>query len=302
MNGDELSQLDNHRITGSTQVVALIGYPVSHSLSPLIHNAAFSAAGLDYCYVALNVRAEAIEAAVKGLRAVGFAGLNVTAPHKEAIIPLLDGITEEARAIGAVNTVANREGRWIGTNTDATGFRRLLELNGLHGKGLRAVLLGAGGAARAALFALGQLSGEVTVFNRTLSRAQELLAALPSVRGSSRWKALPQEPDLLAASLREADLLVNATNVGMHPNDQDCPLPPGVFIPASCAVVDMVYAPPKTRLMQIAEASGSKVVGGHDMLLYQAVDAFTFWTGVEPDLKVMDEALREGRRRQSPSR
>jgi shikimate dehydrogenase len=296
--GGRVANQDLGRITGTTRAVAVVGYPVSHSLSPLIHNAAFAAAGLDYCYIALNVKAEEIEVAFKGLKAAGFAGFNLTAPHKESVIPLLDDLTEEARAIGAVNTVANRDGRWIGTNTDATGFRRLLEINGLHRQGMKAVVLGAGGAARAALYVLGRLSREVVVFNRTLPRAQALIESLAASRGSGRWAAFLLEGGELATHLRDADLLVNTTNVGMHPNDRDCPLPEGVTIPPGCGVVDMVYAPPRTRLLEVAERAGARAVSGHDMLLHQAVDAFTFWTGVEPDISVMDRALRDGRRRQ----
>ena len=279
------------RISGTTRAVAIIGYPVSHSLSPRIQNAAFAAAGLDYCYLALEVRPEDIEAAVRGLRAANFAGLNVTSPHKESIIPLLDELTEDARAVGAVNTVANRGGRWVGTNTDVTGFRRLLELNGLYRRGMKAVVLGAGGAARAALYVLGQVATEVVLLNRTLRRAEELLRTVP-LQGGCAALALPLDRHSLSAQLEETDLLVNTTTVGMHPNDQASPVPEDVKIPARCGVVDMIYMPPKTRLLELAERSGAKAVSGHDMLLYQAMDAFIFWTGVQPDVAVMDRALR----------
>lgn len=281
-------------ISGTTRVVALLGCPVSHSLSPAMHNAAFAAAGLDYCYVALEVRPEELGPALRGIRALNLAGINVTIPHKEAVIPLLDDITEEARAIGAVNTAANRDGRWIGTNTDAAGFRRLLELNGLYRKGIKAVMLGAGGAARAGLYLLGQVAREVVVFNRTLLRAEELVRALAPYQGTGRWEALPLQREPLAAHLENADLLVNTTSVGMHPNDHESPLPDGIEIPAQCAVVDMIYAPPETRLLELAERSGARTVGGREMLLYQAVEAFGFWTGVEPDVQAMEQALRAG--------
>ncbi len=286
---------DLERITGSTRAIAILGYPVHHSLSPVIHNAAFAAAGLDYCYLALEVRPEDIETAVRGLRAANFAGITLTAPHKETVIPLLDDLTEEARAIGAVNTVVDRDGRWIGTNTDATGFRHLLELNGLYRKGMKAVMLGAGGAARAALYVLGQVCREIVIFNRTLHRAEELVRSLSAFRGEARWTVLPLEAGLVSAHLEDAEVLVNTTSVGMHPNDQECPLPDGVRIPSTCGVADMIYMPPKTRLLQMAEAAGAKAVSGHEMLLYQAVDAFKFWTGVNPDIAVMDAALRRAR-------
>ncbi len=279
-------------ISGATRAVALLGYPASHSLSPRLHNAAFAAAGLDYCYLAFEVPPEQIEAAIRGVQALGFAGVNLTAPHKQTVLPLLDELTEEARAIGAVNTAANRNGRWVGTNTDATGFRRLLELNGLCRHGMKVVMLGAGGAARAALYALAQVASRVDIFNRTPRRSEQLMRALAPYRGECRWEAFPLELIPLVSQLKDADLLVNTTSVGMHPHEAGCPLPAGVDIPATCGVVDMIYHPPRTRLLQRAERSGAKAVSGHDMLLYQAVDAFKFWTGVDPDVSVMDRALR----------
>ena len=286
LNGDRL------RISGTTRVVALLGYPVAHSLSPAMHNAAFVAAGLDYCYLALEVSPEKIEAAIHGVRALNFAGINVTVPLKEAVLPLLDDLTEEARAIGAVNTAANLTGRWIGTNTDAAGFRQLLKLNGLYKSGMKAVVMGAGGAARAIVYVLGQVAREVVVFNRNVDRAEGLLISLAPYKQSQRWEAMPLQKELLVAELREADLLVNATSVGMHPGDLECPLPDGVTIPSSCGVVDAVYNPPKTRLLELAERCGTKGINGYDMLLYQAVEAFKFWTGIEPDVRAMDAALR----------
>jgi len=288
---------DLSRITGSTQAIAILGYPVHHSLSPVIHNAAFAAAELDYCYLALEVRPEDIETAVRGLRAAHYAGITLTAPHKQTVIPLLDGLTDEARAIGAVNTVVDRDGKWIGTNTDATGFRRLLEINGLYQKDIKAVLMGSGGAARAAFYVLGQVAREVVICNRTVERAEELIQSLSPFVGECRARALPLAEDVLTAELKDADVLVNATSVGMHPHEGDCPLPAGVRLPARCGVADVIYSPPKTRLLQRAEESGCKWVSGHDMLLYQAVDAFKFWTGVDPDLQVMDQALRGARSR-----
>lgn len=282
-------------VTGSTRAIAILGYPVRHALSPVIHNAAFASAGLDYCYLAHEVRPEDIEQAVRGVMALDYAGITLTSPHKQSVMPLLDELTEEARAIGAVNTVANRDGRWVGTNTDATGFRRLLELNGLYRPGMKALMLGAGGAGRAGLYVLGQVAGEVVIFNRTVGKAEDLMASMAAFNRGGEWKALPMDAELLRAELEGADLLVNTTTVGMHPNVNACPLPEGVTVSSSCGVVDMIYMPPKTRLLELAERSGAKAVSGHEMLLYQAVDAFKFWTGVDPDVEAMDRALRAAR-------
>ena len=283
---------DLNRVTGTTRALAILGHPVHHSLSPVIHNAAFAAAGLDYCYLALEVRPGDIEAAVRGLRAVNFAGITLTAPHKQTVIPLLDGLTDEARAIGAVNTVVDRDGKWIGTNTDATGFRHLLELHGMYQRDMKAVLMGAGGAARAAFYVLGQVASEVAVCNRTVEKAEELIKSLSPFVGACRARALPLTEEVLASELEGADLLVNTTSLGMHPREEGCPLPEGMRLPPRCGVADVIYSPPKTRLLQRAEECGCRWVSGHDMLLYQAVDAFKFWTDVDPDLQVMDQALR----------
>lgn len=282
---------DLSRISSTTRAVALLGYPVAHSLSPAMHNAAFAAAGLDYCYLALEVRPVEIQAALEGLRALNFAGINVTVPHKEAVLPLLDELTEEAQAIRAVNTAANRNGRWIGTNTDAAGFRKLLEVNGLSREGMKAVVLGAGGAARATLYVLARLAREVVLFNRTLERAERLLRTLEPYRGGCGWEAQPLQRELLEHHMAQADLLVNTTSVGMHPDEEECPLSEDVEIPARCSVVDLIYKPPKTRLLRLAERCGAKAVNGNTMLLYQAVEAFKFWTGIEPDVQVMEQRL-----------
>ncbi|HEX9015384.1 MAG TPA: shikimate dehydrogenase [Chloroflexota bacterium] len=286
---------DLDRISGATRALAILGCPVHHSLSPVIHNAAFAAAGLDFCYLALEVKPEAIGDAVRGLRALEFAGFTLTAPHKQTVIPLLDSLTEEARAMGAVNTVVNHNGELIGTNTDATGFRNLLQNNGMYREGMKAVMLGAGGAARAAFYVLGQVSREVVVFNRTAARAEELISSLLPFVGDCRPRVATMEPESLAREIADADVLVNTTSVGMHPRESECPLPDGIEIPSRCGVADMIYAPPKTLLLQRAEAAGCRWASGHDMLLYQAVDAFKFWTGVAPDFEVMDRALRNAR-------
>ncbi|HEX2923784.1 MAG TPA: shikimate dehydrogenase [Chloroflexota bacterium] len=283
------------RISGTTKALAIFGHPVSHSLSPVIHNAAFSAAGLDYCYLALDVFPEDIAKAVDGVKAMHFAGFTLTAPHKQTVIPLLDELTPEAQAIGAVNTVVEKDGRWIGTNTDATGFRHQLQLAGMYRKGMKALMLGSGGAARAVLYILSQVASEVIIFNRTLSKAEQLMESLAPFQGNCKWSALPLEKATIGPHLEDASLLVNTTSVGMHPDEASCPLPEGLALRSSCGVADLIYSPPKTRLIQMAEAAGAKAASGFDMLLYQGVDAFTFWTGVEPDFEAMKAALQKAR-------
>lgn len=290
-----MANQDLGRVTGHTRPIAILGYPIHHSLSPWIHNAAFAAAGLDYVYLAVDVRPEDLETAVAGIRVLDFAGFTLTAPHKETVMPLLDDLTEEARAIGSVNTVANRNGRWVGTNTDAVGFQRMLELNGMYRPGMKTVMLGAGGAARAGFYILGKVCSELRVFNRTVSRGEKLIRSMEPVRPEGAlWEALPMDEGLLARHLAGADLLVNSTSLGMSPNVDASPLPEGIALRPECGVADMIYSPPKTKLIRTAEARECKTTSGHLMLLYQAVEAFKFWTGVDPDVAAMDAGLRAG--------
>ena len=201
-------------------------------------------------YLALDVKPEDLETAVAGIRVLDFAGYTLTAPHKETVMPLLDELTEVAQVIGSVNTVANRNGRWVGTNTDAIGFQRMLELNGMYRPGMKAVMLGAGGAARAGFYTLGKVCSELRVFNRTTARGEELMRSMEPVKPEGAlWEALPMDERLLARHLAEADLLVNTTSLGMSPNVDASPLPDGIALRPECGVADMIYSPPKTKLI-----------------------------------------------------
>lgn len=266
-------------LTGKAKVAGVCGWPVAHSLSPRLHNYWLRHYGLDGAYVPFAVRPEDLARALAALPALGIAGVNLTVPHKEAALALVDRLSEAARAIGAVNTlVVDAQGRLIGDNTDAFGFHHNLTLNvpwwrvGSH----PAVVIGAGGAARAVAFALVNAGAPaVRLINRTRARAERLAEALGERVTVATWEES-------ATALADAGLLVNATSLGMKgqpPLDLDLtPLPP------SAVVGDLVYVPLITPLLARARARGHPVVDGLGMLLHQARPGFAAWFGVEPEV------------------
>ena len=277
-------------IDGRTQLVGLVGWPVEHSLSPVMHNAAFDALGLNWRYVPLPVPPGQIEAAVYGLAALGFRGANVTVPHKQAVMSVAKAIGPSARALGAVNTLvferhADGTPGISGYNTDAKGFVGALRQGGFEPKEEGdAVVVGAGGAARAVVHGLLRSgSGNITVLNRTLERAQALVAPLGHrPKDLARLRALPLTPETLVESSRAARLLVNATTLGMWPHVEGSVWPDSAPIPAGMSVFDLVYNPLETRLLRQARASGARAIDGLGMLLRQGAIAFEMWTGEGP--------------------
>jgi len=276
-------------VVGSTRVLGVFGHPVSHSLSPAMHNAAIEHLNIDYVYVPFHVLPEALEQAVGGVRALQIAGVNVTIPHKERVVDLLDEVSDQARQIGSVNTVINRDGRLIGDTTDGPGFVRSAEAAWGGIAGVRALILGAGGSARAVSFALAAIGCPVVIANRTPHRAVELAEALRSVFGTDAARAVGLEREQLARELRSADLLVNTTSVGMSPDVDGIPLPPDLLRPG-LMVYDLVYNPLRTRLVEEAESRGARAVSGLGMLVYQGALSFEMWTGIEAPVDVMERA------------
>lgn len=265
--------------TGHTRVAAVIGSPVRHSLSPALHNAAFAAAGLDWVYLAFEVAPGAVPAALGGVRALGIAGLSVTMPHKDAVAAGCDEVSVAARALGAVNCVVNDGGRLVGHNTDGAGFVASLREEGCDPAGMRCVVLGAGGAARAVVEALGAAgAAEVCVVNRTAAKA-EVAAALAG--GAGRVGG--------ADAVAGADLIVNATSVGMGADAGSLPCDAGL-LRAGQWVADIVYEPADTALLLAARAVGAHPIGGIGMLIHQAAVAFTLWTGVDAPVHAMRTA------------
>ena len=276
-------------ITGRTRLVGVWGHPVGHSRSPVMHNTALAALGLDWAYVPFEVRPADVGAAIAGVRALNLVGVNVTVPLKEIVPPFLDSVSEDARRIGSVNTVLNRDGLLHGESTDGPGFlRALADLAGGDAPGQRALLLGAGGSARAVAFALAGQGWQVAIANRTRARSQELADRLavfyPCQAAVVEW----------GGNAGEFDLIVNTTSLGMHPHEDAMPaLPPGALAPGRL-VLDLVYAPPETRLLREARRAGCRAANGLGMLVYQGALSLALWAGLPAEsipVGVMAEAV-----------
>ncbi len=268
------------KISGKTRVVGLFGYPVEHSLSPAMHNAAFDYLNLDYCYVTFSVRPDLLRDAVNSVKALNLRGVNVTVPHKEKVIPFLDEINEEASFIGAVNTILNSEGALIGHNTDGRGFMESLSEADIPTEGKNALIIGAGGASRAISYYLSKKTGRLDIFDIDTDKADRLVKDLSALRSNvSRRKGLD--------SLEGVDIIVNATPLGLKETD---PYPVNVsLITGRMTVCDLIYR--ETPLLQAAAEKGSKTLSGLGMLLHQGVLAFELWTGIKPPVNVMRSAL-----------
>jgi shikimate dehydrogenase len=264
--------------TGSTRVAAVIGDPIAHSLSPVIFNAAFEAARLDWVFVAFRVPAGDTRRAFDGIRATGIGGVSVTMPHKDAACALVDELTPEASALGAVNCVVNRDGTLVGHNTDGDGLLSALAADGVGLSGERVVVLGAGGAARSVIAALGRAGAEVVVVNRSADKA-EAAAALGGARCSVGS----------LADVEKASRVVNATSVGMGGDGLPVPVE---MLGSPEIVVDLVYHPVDTPLLRAARERGARAMDGVAMLVHQAGLAFTLWTGVEAPVDKMNTAAR----------
>lgn len=278
-------------ITGRTQNLGVIGWPIGHSLSPVLQNAAIERAGLDYNYTALPVQPEDLPAAVAGLKALHYRGWNVTIPHKSAIMPLLDEIDEAARIIGAVNTVVNDNGKLTGYNTDCLGFMGALTARQIDLSNKTAVLLGAGGAARAVIWGLIKAGvAEVVLGVRNPAKAQPLADEFSAY---GKVTVCHWEEAAFAEKLQACDLLVNTTPLGMTPKVEECPPVDWSKVKDSAFVYDIIYTPAETRFLREAREHGHKTVNGEEMLAGQGAAALQMWTGVQPDLGCMQNALRQ---------
>jgi shikimate dehydrogenase len=283
-------------IDGDTKVVGLLGDPVGHSLSPAMHNAAFRKLGLNFCYLPFQVAAGNLSAAVRAITALGLRGVNVTAPHKETIVPCLGALSGAAQFLQAVNTVINDNGILFGENTDVDGFTFLLQNNlKSGGKGERALLLGAGGAAKAAALALLRAGIEsVTVANRTLAKAEKLKYLLKAgmepekVLKEQKIETAPLDKKKLQKLLEDATLIVNA----LSSDPYEMGLLPRIILPGTVCAIDLRYSPPETAFLRWARESGCRSINGLDMLLGQGARAFEIFTGLqEAPIGVMKKAL-----------
>lgn len=285
---------NRQHITGKTTLVGVMGWPVGHSLSPAMHNAAFSELGLNWVYVPLPVQPEYLQSALKGLAALNFVGANVTIPHKQAVMREMDELSHTARVTGAVNTVHLKDGKFFGYNTDALGFLNSLQEAGCDPKGARAAVLGAGGSARSVVYALARgEAGSVVVLNRTAERAAFLVEDLASSFPGRALTFRPLTSDALAGLDGQLDLIVNTTSVGMYPHGDACPWPDDVPMPAQAVYYDLVYNPLETVFLARARAAGATTVDGLGMLVHQGAVAFEKWTGQVPPTGVMRQACLE---------
>ncbi len=278
-------------ITNRTCLVGLIGWPLAHSLSPIMHNAAFAELGLEWAYVPLPVRPEDLEPALKGLVALNFVGVNVTIPHKQAVMRHIDELSDTARLTGAVNTIHIQDSRYFGYNSDAIGFLNSLYEADCHPKGMRVAVLGAGGAARAVVYALARDGVDsVVVLNRTTERAAFLVDDLADAfpRSTLSFETLTRRA--LAGLDGHVDLVINTTSVGMYPYVDACPWPVEVPIPAQAIFCDLVYNPLETVFLAQARAAGVPTIDGLGMLVHQGAFAFQKWTGHQAPIEVMRQA------------
>jgi shikimate dehydrogenase len=283
-------------IDAQTTLVGVIGWPIAHSLSPPMHNAAFDAMGLNWRYLAFPVRPGEVPAAIAGLAALGCRGTNVTVPHKEAVLRVVDIVPPRVRAFGAVNTVIiDRDDGGVpalrGENTDVGGFLYAVREEGFEPAGRRILVVGAGGGARGVVYALCEAgANEVVVLNRTPARATALVADLDSSAGCTSLRAGALTPDALRGHAQGADLLINTTTVGMWPHAEASIWPDELPLPPGLAVCDLVYRPLETRLLRRARSAGARAIDGLGMLIAQGALSFEMWTGQWPPVDVMRAA------------
>lgn len=278
-------------ITGKTQNLGIIGYPIEHTLSPLMQTSALQAAGLDCSYIALSVPPGRLVPALEGLRALYFRGWNVTIPHKSTIIQFLDAIDPDAKLIGAVNTVVNDGGAITGYNTDVIGFMMSIVKAGYVLDEQRAVVLGAGGAARAVVWALcKRRASSITIGVRNPQKASAL------AKDFSHFAAIDVfdwNSDEFKQQVEAADIIINTTPLGMSPNVDAMPPVDLSLLPEGALVYDLVYSPAKTKFLLKAEELGYPTLNGEAMLAYQGVESFRLFTGVETDAQIMLDAVRQ---------
>lgn len=285
-------------INGHTKLVGLIGHPVEHSLSPLIHNAAFNALNMNWCYVPIDIEKQNLVTAINGLKAAGFYGLNITAPHKQTAIPMVVNLDIEASNVGAVNTLIFRKASGEpcdtqGFNTDVYGFRQSLKSAGYSfNENDKVVVVGAGGAAKAVIMGLiNEKIKNIIVLNRNTMRAkticQEMKQFMPS---SGNISAEPLNDETIIQFATDASLLVNATTVGTAPNIDLSIWPNDKLLPKQIFIFDLVYNPAKTKLLKQAEKSGARGINGLEMLLQQAARSFELWTDIKPPIDEMLKA------------
>ena len=282
---------NNPYIGASTKVLCVIGHPIEHSMSPIMHNAALKELSLDYIYLAFDVPPNALEKAILGFKKSNMKGINVTIPHKEAIIHYLDELDPLSKQIGAVNTVKNEGGVLLGRNTDALGAKQALLDAGFKIEGKKALIMGAGGAARAISFGLTEKIDEIFISNRTEERAIKLAKEL---QDKTKIKATGKDTSkkTLRTLTNSVDILINTTPIGMYPKIDVSPISKDL-LNENLFVFDIIYNPLQTRLLKDAKEIGSKTLNGLDMFINQGALAFEWWTGKKPNVELMKEKIIE---------
>lgn len=282
-----------NQITGHTKLTGLLGSPVSHSISPMMHNEAFKQLDLDYVYLAFDVELEKLASVVEGLRAMNVRGFNLTMPHKNAMCALCDSLSPAAEIIGAVNTVVNENGHFAGHTTDGTGYMRALKEDGHDIIGKKMTLLGAGGAATS-IFVQAALDGvsEISIFNRRSpfwDRAQSIIRTLSERTNCKITLYDYDDPAILKREISESAILTNGTSVGMAPNIEQSLITDTSVFHKDLIVSDVIYNPRETLLLKQAKEAGCKTQNGLYMLLYQGAEAFKLWTGQDMPVEIVKE-------------
>jgi shikimate dehydrogenase len=283
------------QITGKTQIVGLFGYPVSHTLSPVMHNAAFASLNLPFVYIPFPVEPARLEEGVKGIRALNLRGVNVTIPHKQNVMAFLDRLTPEAELIGAVNTIVNDNGFLTGYNTDGAGFVKALEETGQTNlKNRYALILGTGGAARAVAVSMAlRGAGRIVIAGRTIEKAQEITAVINERVSGKCASVLDLHSSRLPNELAAADIIINSTPIGMYPKHE---VPPFVDLSVchpGALICDLVYNPMDTSLLKAARDKGLGTLSGIGMLIWQGALAFELWTGQQPPVELMRNTVQK---------
>lgn len=283
-----------NEINGKTKIIGIIGKNIKNSLSPLFHNQIILKHSLNFCYLPFQVTETDLGEAIQGIRALNIRGVNITFPYKEKVIKFLDEVEESARRIGAVNTIVNNKGILTGCNTDVIGFKKSLQEDEKFAiKGEKAVILGAGGATRAVVYALLEEGiEEISIFNRTLEKAKKIEQNLSSFSPKSRISVFPLEEEDLKDKLKKANLLINTTSLGMPPKTDNTPLPDEKLFHPNLLVYDLIYHPAKTLFLRQAERAGAKIINGLPMLVYQGIESFYLWTGLKPEGKEVLEIIK----------
>lgn len=284
------------KISGSTKIVGVFGYPIEHSLSPAMHNAAFAELLLPYIYVPFSIKPESLESAIRCLPHLGIVGVNLTIPHKERVLPFLDYISEEAREVGAVNTIHCHDSQLFGENTDGYGFFEPLREIKLSLAGKFCVVMGAGGSARSVIFRLLREGANVTIANRTKERADRLLEFILKA-GYSKNSVLTiaiDDSTAMQEAIHRSVLLVNTTKIGMFPNCTEIPPVPENSLHRNLVVYDLIYNPVETELLKIARTFGCRTINGVKMLVHQGAAAFHIWTSIRPPTVIMEAAVMAG--------